>query len=197
MPVTPGDDVPAEESLYDAPEVSHFDPEEIAHKVSTEPSPEVPPSEPVDDIDEPEAPAEEAEEPLPQFDARVADEFKGLLYLGALTSEFDWTGHRFKIRTLHVGEFIEIGLAVKKYEGSMAFDRAWQAAVVAACLISIDGRPMPTPVTLDEMDTPFANSFRFVLDKWFAPTLEAVYARYIDLEVTVGRVVESMGKATG
>lgn len=196
MPVTPGDDVPAEESLYDKPRVSPFDPKDIEHEVSSEPLPKVPDPTPVEDP-EPEKKPEPEDEPLPEFDPRVADEFKGLLYLGALTSEFEWTGHTFKIRTLHVREFIEIGLAIKKYEGSRAYDRAWQAAIVAACLISVDGKPMPLPITLDEADTPFTNAFDYVLSKWFAPTIEAVYAEYIALEFTVGRVVESMGKATG
>lgn len=204
MPINSGDDKPTEESIYDTPsKVTPFDPTEIEEPVSHTPTPELPADVPsAQDYDKDQSPeADESEKDdqpaLPTFDSRVKDEFRGLMFLGALTSEFDWTGHSFKIRTLTVGEFIEVGLAVKRYEGTMAYDRAWQAAVVAACIISIDNRPMPIPVTNDPSDTPFNNAFQYVLDKWFAPTIEAVYVRYVELELLVGQVVESMGKATG
>jgi hypothetical protein len=137
------------------------------------------------------------QEPLPEFDPKVRQDFEGLLYLGYLEDEFDWVGHRFKIRSLTVGEILEVGMLHKPYVGSLADVKAYQAAIVAACTVQVDHQPMPVPITNDRADTALSNRFNYVLRSWFPPTLDAIYERYLLLEARVRGVLEAMGKAHG
>jgi len=132
-----------------------------------------------------------------EFDPKFREDFEGLLYIGKLTDTFDWLGHRFVIRTLTTDEILEVGLIHKEYAGSLADAKAYQAAVVAACVESVDGRSLPIPLSNHPEDTSLINKFRFVNSSWFPPTLDAIYERYLLLEAKVARVIESMGKVSG
>lgn len=135
---------------------------------------------------------------LPEFDHRLRDEFTGLLYLGALTKTFDWLGHRFVIRTLRTGELIAVSLAVRDYVGSDAYLKAWQAAMVGACVVTVDGRPLPpVPLTDHPEDSLVRARTQYVMDHWFPPVPDHIYERYIELELVVRQVIATMGKASG
>jgi len=140
--------------------------------------------------------ASEAEEPLPEFDPKHREDFEGLLYLGKLTHEFEWLGHRFLIRTLSVDESLEIGLVTRQYEGTISQAKAYQAAVVAACTIKVDGKPMPIPLTDDPGDSALLNRLEAV-KRWFPPTLDKIYEEFLLLEDRVTKVLDAMGKAKG
>ena len=145
----------------------------------------------------PTEPEDDSKTPLPEFDPKVRNDFEGLLYVGRLTDVFDWLGHRFQIRTLTVGEICEVGLLHRQYVGTLADVKAYQAAIVAACVMSVDDRPMPMPITNEVTDTGLLNRFNYVMRSWFPPTLDAVYERYLLLEERVEAVVKAMGKAPG
>jgi hypothetical protein len=136
-------------------------------------------------------------QPLPQFDEKIRDPFSGLLYIGALKDTFDWGGHSFTIRTLKSGELADVALAIKKYADSDGALKAYQGAIAAAALLDIDGQgfPLPVPIRTDEAD--FERRFDYVMRNWFPPTLDAIYERYIELEITVRKVVEAMGNRSG
>lgn len=136
-------------------------------------------------------------EPLPEFDPRVREDFEGLLFLGYLRHEFTWIGHQFTIRTLRIGEILEVGMVHKPYVGSLAEVKAYQAAVVAACVVQVDGRPVALPITDDPADTELANKFAYILRSWFPVVLDAIYDEYQALEGRVEQVIEAMGKASG
>lgn len=135
----------------------------------------------------------EGTETLPEFDIRCRQDFDGLLYLGRLTHEFVWMGHKFVIRTLTTGETLEIGLLQRPYVDSLADVKAYQAGVVAACVLTVDGKPMPGPITNEPTDTGLRNRFEYVLQNWFPPILNVVYEEYLLLEERVDRVMEAMG----
>jgi hypothetical protein len=136
---------------------------------------------------------EETTEPLPEFDPKHRLDFEGLLYLGALTHEFTYLGHAFKIRTLSTDEVLEIGLLHRPYVDTLSDVKAYQAALVAACVVTVDGKPLPMPITNDVADTPLANRFAYVRRSWFPPILDAVYEQYLLLEGRVDDVLRSMG----
>lgn len=145
----------------------------------------------------PDEEASEVEAPLPEFDPRYRDEFDGLMYVGSLTDAFEWLGHEFVIRTLTSGELTEVGLAVKRYEGTNGATKAYQGAITAACLVSVDGKGLPYPITTRPDDTAFQNRFAYVMENYFPPTLDVVYDRYYRLEVAVQKVIEAMGNRSG
>lgn len=134
---------------------------------------------------------------LPAFDPRYREDFEGLMYLGKLTDTFDWMGHRFTIRTLVTDEILEVGIVHKPYVGSLADVKAYQAAVVAACVESVDGRPISIPLTNNDEDTSLRNKFNYVRRNWFPPVLDVIYEKYLLLEVRVSEVLDAMKKASG
>lgn len=143
------------------------------------------------------APSDDTPEPesLPEFDPRYTEEFEGLLYLGYLTRDFVWAGHKFSIRTLTTDEVLEVALLVKPYQGTLADAKAYQAAMCAACVVKVDERPLPAPITMDPSDTPLSNRFEFVRRSWYPLTLDAVYEEFLRLEQTVTEVIAAMGRA--
>jgi hypothetical protein len=198
----PLDERPVEESVYDkepASRISPFDPESIQPESRPAPSSTAPGT--VGDTPgtdgAPEPGPEEEAEPLPEFDPRHKDAFRGLIYVGALSDRFDWLGHEFHIRTLTTGELAEVALLAAKYRDTEAALKAWQGALVAACTISVDGDPIAVPLTSEPGDTAVSAKFRYVMDKWFPPVLDVIYQRYVQLEFTTREVIEAMGKAPG
>lgn len=180
---------PLEDSLYSASPTGSFgsyDPQEVAPTPDGSGADDPPPAE------------ETPPEPLPEFDTRHAQEFDGLLYLGALTKDFGWLGHRFLIRTLRTDELINVALVVKDYAGSDAYEKAYQSATSAACVLSVDGKPIPV-LPLADGDPLAVQRHRttWVMRHWFPPVLDRIYDEYIRLELVVRQVLEDMGKASG
>ena len=149
---------------------------------------------PVEDLDQPAANEATDPEEIPEFDPKVREDFEGLLYLGRLEHTFTWAGHEFRIRTLNDGELLEVGLLAKPWRGTMSEMKAYQTALVAGCVVTVDGQPMPVPLTSDPRDTAMANRFRYVQRSWFPPTFDAVYEEYLLLETRVSKALEAMGK---
>ncbi len=139
----------------------------------------------------------EPEEELPEFDPKFREDFDGLLFIGKLTDEFTWLGHKFVIRTLVTDEILEVGLIHKKYAESLADVKAYQAAIVAACVVTVDGRPLSVPITNELDDTELLNKFFYVKRSWFPPVLDVLYDKYLSLEERADKVLRAMGKASG
>lgn len=140
--------------------------------------------------------AEPEAEPLPTFDPRVRRDFEGLLYLGALTKEFEWMGHRFVIKTLSVDEVLEVAVITQDWLGTMGEAKAYQAAMASACVVSVDGKKMPEPISANPGDSPVRNRFD-VVRRWYPTTLDVVYEQYLLLERRVAEVMDAMGKVNG
>ena len=135
-------------------------------------------------------------DPLPEFDPRFRTDFEGLTYIGALTHEFQWAGHQLRIRTLTIEDLLEVGLAQAQYRDTLGDSRAYITAVVAACIVNVDGKPLPQPLTSNPSDTPFSNAFTYVKSQWYPWTADAVYQEFTKLEARVDEVIKAMGKAS-
>jgi len=136
-------------------------------------------------------------EPLPEFDPDWMLPFKGLLHLGRLTDEFEWLGHRFVIQTMSTDQMIEVGLIHKDYIGTLADAKAYQVAVLAACVVSVDGEPLPIPIDRSKDGTGLRTRYGYISRNWFPPVIDYLYERYLQLEVQVGKVMDSLGKQSG
>jgi hypothetical protein len=135
------------------------------------------------------------EEELPVFDEQYRQVFIGLTFIGKLSNDFEWMGHRFKIRTLMTDELIQIGLAHAKFQNSLADVKAYQTLVVAACIETLDGQVLPVPITND-VDL-VESRFNYIKTHWYPWTIDAVYEHYLLLEVQVQKVIDAMGKVSG
>lgn len=137
-----------------------------------------------------------AEQPI-EFDQRWLKEFEGLLYIGALTSTFTWLGHRITVRTLKTDEVIESGLLIKDLVGTPGEPKAYQCAVLAGAVLSVDGKELPIPLSSAPGDTQMRNRYEWIMRNWFAPTIDHVYQRYWNTEVKAREVIDAMVKALG
>jgi hypothetical protein len=168
-------------------EYGSYDPEEIV--LLPEDDEETP--EPVEGVAEPEL------DPV-LFDPRYVEPFKGLLYLGALTKQFEWLGHKFVIRTLTTDELLAVPMLIKQWEDTIGHARAYSTAMVALATMSVDDEALPTPVQSASTDYAWAfQKFNFVKGRWFVYTIDKVYSEYLELEKTAGEVIEAMGNASG
>jgi hypothetical protein len=131
------------------------------------------------------------------FDERCKMPFHGLAYLGALTNDFEWLGHKFVIRTLTADEELAVPLLIREWEGTVGAQRAYVMAVAALCTVTIDNDALPTPVT-DEPGYAWAyQKFNYAKARWFRYTFDKIYEEYLVMEDQVRKVLDEMGKASG
>jgi hypothetical protein len=138
-----------------------------------------------------------AAEPLPEFNPKHRDPFEGLLYLGRLQKTFKRWGHEFTIRTLTTEDMAEIGLIVRDYQGSQAENAVYQTAVVAAAIVTVDGQPLPQPITIDTEGSLTSIRFPYVLKNWLPAVREGLFWESHRLETEVRQVLAAMGEASG
>lgn len=148
----------------------------------------------------PQGPPEGQEQPVTpdyrEFDPRHKEAFTGLLYVGHLDDEFPLYGHKFRIATPTQTERLQIGPVIREYTDTLTTDLAWQAAMVAAYLVEIDGHPLPQPIFTDPKENALRARFTWVIDNLRRPVINAVSDRCLILESEVDKVLEAMGKAS-
>lgn len=110
----------------------------------------------------------------------LSQEFTGLLTLGKLVKKIDLYGHTFIIRTLKVGEELEVGLIADKYRQTNEAGRAYATAVVAAALERVDGKPPVVPIGPSE-DSILQEKYEFVRSRYYWPIVRKLYESYVDL----------------
>ena len=146
-------------------------------------------------------PAFVTRQPLPdmpsEFDPKHKLDFEGLLYIGYLTHEFMWMGHRFKIRTITTNEYLEVALLHNRYKDTIGDVRAYTAAVVAACVVTVDNKAIPLPIERRAVQSEVEYAFRYIIDHWYPWVIDAVYEQFRGLEGRVESVMEQMGKVSG
>lgn len=150
----------------------------------------------------PEAPAasQELAEPEVKLDYREFDErhkeaFRGLLYVGHLTEDFTLFGHDFSIATPTQTERLQVGPIIKEFRDTITNEIAYQAAIVALYLVSIDGQPLPQPILTNAKENVLRDRFRWVTDNLRRPVINAVCDRCMILEDEVDMTLDAMGKA--
>lgn len=134
-------------------------------------------------------------EPPREFDERFKDPFKGLLYLGYLTSEFQIFGHDFKIATPSQMEKLELGNVMRNYKDAITSEIAWQTVYVAMFLVSIDGEELPQPVLTKPKDSALQDRFNWVAMNLRQPVIDRLFTHCLELEQEVQDILEAMGEA--
>lgn len=120
------------------------------------------------------------------------------MFLGKLEDEFTWCGHHFRIRTLYTGEVLAVAKVHAEYLNTLGDLRAYQSAVVAACLVEVDHKPMPIPLVDDPTNLKAMVTARLqTVLSWYPPSVDYVYSKYLELETEQREVVEAMEKALG
>ena len=130
-------------------------------------------------------------------DGRWRRDFDGLLYLGALTSEFEYLHHTICIRTLTTDELLIVAQLTAEWDATIGGTRAYATAMCAMAMTSADGQPMPSPLGDGGDSIEWARQrFRWAR-RLYPYTIDAVYNRYVELEARVQEVLAGLGKASG
>ena len=117
-------------------------------------------------LDEPDEVEEVPREPIPQ-------DVYSLLNLGELQQEFDVRGHKIILRTLKVGEELEISTFIQPFVGTIDEGRALATATVAASIVSYNGEPLVRAVGPDE--NLLRKKFDYVKTKMYWPVIRMIY----------------------
>lgn len=149
----------------------------------------------VDEPDERDPLLDDEGNKLERFDPRHVEDLQGLLFIGALSSEFTWLGHTFVINTLSMDDIIIIGGLIDEYKGTKSEMLAYQTAIAGLCIVSIDGEPLTAPLGYD--DNWHYKRYHYARTHWFKPVIMKIYAEYAILEQRVRTVVDAMEKASG
>jgi hypothetical protein len=128
--------------------------------------------------------------PFQSFNAKWRNEFEGLAYLGHLESEVRIPYHSFTVRTLTTGEKIRVVALVREHEESIGYARAYRAAVVAAGLTIVDGKPLL--VGQKNLDV-IPQRYRYITDNWYDYVIDILYDKINELEGQVLEVLKELG----
>jgi hypothetical protein len=131
-----------------------------------------------------------------EFDPKHREAFTGLLYVGHLDHEFQLYGHTFRIATPTQTERLQVGPVVKEFRDTITNEIAYQAAVVALYLVSIDGQALPQPILANAKDAAVRDRFNWVTENMRRPVINAVFDQSMILEDVVDETLEAMGKAS-
>jgi len=132
------------------------------------------------------------QEPIQEtFPEEWKKEFEGLLYLGHLEKTVTSIPfHSFVVRTLTVNEKLQVSLITKEFVDSIGYGRAYRAAVVAAGLQSVDGRPLvPATININYL----RQKFDYVTNGWYDGVIDVLYQEIDQLESKVLIVLKELG----
>jgi len=119
------------------------------------------------------------------------DEFEGLLFLGKLQREVTRIPfHKFVVGTLTVNDKLEISLLTKPYLDTIGYGRSYKAAVVAAGLVSVDGKELiPGNRNLNIIQ----QKYDYVVGNWYDAVIDILYEEIEILENRVVLVLQELG----
>jgi hypothetical protein len=128
---------------------------------------------------------------IDEFPNEWKDEFEGLLFLGKLEKEVDRIPyHKFVVRTLTINEKLEVSLLAKPFIETIGYGRAYKASVVAAGLVSVDGRDM---VPLSKSLNVIRQKYEYIINNWYDTVIDILYQEIDMLETKVIIILEQLG----
>ena len=133
------------------------------------------------------------EEPISDPEEPVSEDIISLLNLGKLTYEMNVRGHKIVLRTLTMGEELEIGLLLKPFIGTVEEGRALATAIVAASIESFDGNPLVRGIGPEE--NLLHRKFDYVRTRMYWPVIRLIYEEgYIPLAARQSEAIEDFQK---
>ena len=128
---------------------------------------------------------------IDSFPEEWKEEFEGLLFLGRLQREVTRVPfHKFVVRTLTVNEKLEVSLIAKPFIETIGYGRAYKTAVVAAGLVSVDGRDL---IPANKGINVIRQKYEYVVNNWSDSVSEILYNEIDALENRVVLVLQELG----
>lgn len=119
--------------------------------------------------------------PFDEFGPEVSESIDGLLHLGEISSEIEFCGHTFGLRTLRADEEIASAKVVESYRETLKEAEAWAAAQVGMALTHLDGNPDFCPAIGPDKVSFARARFQYVTSNWYPPTINYLYGEYVKL----------------
>lgn len=127
---------------------------------------------------------------LDTFPGEWRDDFRGLAFLGYLTDVVTIPQHEFVLKTLSVGEKIQVSQIVRPHEGTLGYGKAFKTAIVAASLVSIDGEAI---MVAEKKVSVILQKYRYVVNTFYEPIVDLLYLRCVQLENRQLEVMKELG----
>ena len=121
-------------------------------------------------------------------------QFRTLLTVGQLTHSFDLFEHKITIATMTTDDELRVGLVTKPYQDTQAWARAYQAAVCAAAIRTVDHKPLAVELT-DDADPSVRFQHRLDVVLRYNPlVVQYIYSEYLKLEGKFAELARKLGK---
>lgn len=120
--------------------------------------------------------------------------FQSLLTIGQTTKKVDVLGHPVVLKTMTVNDELMVGLESKKYHGSEAFARAYQSAVVAASVVTLDGKQLYLPISPEESDSEVFEKRLEKVHALYPLVVSEIYRNYLEVEKEFAQLAKKLGK---
>lgn len=105
--------------------------------------------------------------------------------------------HKVAVQTLNADDDLRIGLYTKEFKDSDAYPRAYQIAVCAAGVRTIDNRPLYQPITEDEDDGAVFMEKVERMRKFYPIVISEIYRAIMDLDTEFAELARKLGKLSG
>lgn len=129
-----------------------------------------------------------------ELNERERQDFQSLLTIGQRSKTVDVLGHPVVLRTMTVTDELLVGLESKKYKGSEAFARAYQSAVVAATVNTIDGKQLYIPISTEESTAEVFEKKLGKVHKMYPLVVSEIYRHYMEIEKEFAQLAKKLGK---
>lgn len=115
----------------------------------------------------------------PELPEPLSNDLITLLELGKLEEVVHIGNRTIQLRTLTIGEELELGLLTKEFHGTSEQLRAEITAAVAASIIAVDGMPLIT--SLGPNEETLRQRFDYVRKNFYWPVIRLIYQKYSEL----------------
>lgn len=105
--------------------------------------------------------------------------------------------HQVAIQTLNSDDDLRIGLYTKEFKDSDAYPRAYQIAVCAAGIRTIDSRPLYQPITESEDEGAVFMEKISRMSKFYPVVITEIYRAIMDLDTEFAELARKLGKLSG
>lgn len=153
--------------------------------------------------DMPEGPIRVGEEPDPEDDEdddvteltkEEREQFNSLLTVGKRLKKITVLDRPVVISSLMVDDVIRVGVKVKEYRDTQAFAQAYQAAMCAASIKSVDGQSWENTLEVSpDPDVLFDQKWNKVLD-FYPLVISYIYNEVIALDAEFSELAAKLGK---
>lgn len=105
--------------------------------------------------------------------------------------------HKVGIQTLTAEDDLRIGLYTKQYKDSDAYPRAYQIAVCASGIRTVDSRPLYQPITEDEDEQAVFTEKVERMSKFYPVVVTEIYRAIMELDGEFAELARKLGKLNG